>query len=160
MWIDTLKDERRKLEKISTGKTRVFTIPPVDFTLLCRKYFLAFAVHFYNQRRDSFTAVGITPESSDWDEMWRYLRESSDRGFAGDYSGWDGNLSPMFIAGVCEIINRWYDDGETNALVRRVLFDEMIHTQQVAMNLVYYTHVGNPSGNALTVIINTIVVIP
>lgn len=155
-WIDTLKDERRPLDKIEKGKTRVFTLPPVDYSIVFRKYFLAFSVHFYDIRLKTFSAVGINPESLEWTRLYYRMLETGDTVFAGDYSGWDGNLSPAFLMACCEIVNDWYDDGEENAVVRRVLFDEIIHTMQVAVNVVYMTHLGNPSGNPATIIINTI----
>jgi len=57
----------------------------------------------------------------------------------------------------CEIINRWYNDGERNARIRRVLVEEMIHTRSFIGNFVYQKHGGMPSGSALTSIFNTIV---
>jgi len=157
VWIDTQKDERRSLEKIFEGKTRVFTIPPVDFTIVCRRLFGAFNSAFYNNKLKYFSAVGIDTASIDWTILLQKLETNSNIGFGGDFSGWDGNLSPQFMMGVCEIINRWYDDAEENQIARRVLFDEMVHTAQLAGNEIYFTHIGNPSGNPLTVIINTII---
>jgi hypothetical protein len=156
LWLDSLKDERRDLEKILYGKTRVFTIPPVDFTIVCRELFGAFSSAFYHNRLKYFSAVGIDPMSTEWTQLYNKLSSNSMQGFAGDFSGWDGNLSPIFMDSVCDIINAWYADSEENQLARKVLFDEIIHTPQCAMNEVYYTHGGNPSGNPLTVIINTI----
>jgi len=80
---------------------------------------------------------------------------------AGDFSTYDGTLMAdlMFEAG--EVIDDWYKlKGEKDpdaSTVRRVLIDEMIHTMQLVQNCVYKTHQGNPSGNPLTVIINTII---
>ena len=130
---------------------------PVDYTIVFRKYFLAFAAHFYENYLKFFSAVGINPESYDWTVLFNKLSRTNNVGFAGDYSGWDGHLSPEFIMATCDVINEWYGDDAENELVRRVLFDELVHTQQVAINTVYYTHIGNPSGNPYTVILNTIV---
>lgn len=157
LWIDTQKDERRDFIKVFEGKTRVFTIPPLDFTIVCRQLFGAFNSAFYKNRLSYFSAVGIDPASIEWSVLLNKMETNSTIGFGGDFSGWDGNLSPQFMMGVCEIINNWYDDEEENKTARRVLFDEMIHTPQCAGNEVYFTHIGNPSGNPLTVIINTIV---
>lgn len=157
IWIDSLKDERRTIEKVIDGKTRVFTIPPLDFTIVSRRLFYAFSASFYNSKLKFFSAVGINPMSMEWTLLMRKLMNTSDIGFAGDYSGWDGNLSPQLLMGVCDIINRWYDDGLDFQMARRVIFEEIIHTTQLAFDCIYNTHIGNPSGNPLTVIINTIV---
>jgi len=129
----------------------------VDFTIVCRRLFGAFNSAFYHNRLSYFSAVGIDPASIEWTVLLQKLETNSTIGFGGDFSGWDGNLSPQFLMGVCEIINDWYDDNEENKIARRVMFDEMIHTPQCAGNEVYFTHIGNPSGNPLTVIINTLV---
>jgi len=156
LWVDTLKDERRTLDRIRNAKTRVFTIPPVDFTIVCRRLFGAFASAFYHSRLKTPSAVGIDPGSFEWTAVYNKLQNVSSRGFSGDFSGWDGNLSPQFMESVCNIINAWYGDAEVYQRARRVIFEEIIHTPQCALNEVYYTHQGNPSGNPLTVIINTI----
>lgn len=155
LWCDTLKDERRPLSKIEAGKTRVFTIAPLDFTIIARRLCLSFNIHFYANRLRFFSAVGINPESMEWTQLMKRLLDNSNIGFAGDYSGWDGNISPQVIRYACDIVNAWYDD--EYALARSVVFEEIMHTPQVALNEIYYTHVGNPSGNPFTSILNTIV---
>lgn len=156
-WVDMLKDERRKLKRVIEGKTRVFTIPPIDFTIIARQYFNDFIVWFYKNKLKTFSAVGINPESIEWNMLFDKWITISSTGFAGDYSGWDGNISPHFIYGFAEIVNKWYNDGPENALVRLVIIDEIVHTDQIAMDFVYTTHVGNPSGNPFTAVINTII---
>lgn len=156
VWLDTLKDERRPLEKTFTGKVRVFTIPPVDFTIVTRRLFSSFTSLFYRNKNKYFSAVGIDPMSLDWTILHQKLVNKSSRGYSCDFSGWDGNLNPNFLMEICEIINRWYDDDEQYQRARRVIFDEIIHTVQCAYDYIYMTHCGNPSGNPLTVNINTI----
>jgi len=156
VWCDTLKDEPRALEKIETGSTRVFTVPPVDYSILSREMNLAFVAMLMKNRLKCFSAVGINPQSLEWTMLMTHLQQVSEVGFAGDYSGWDGNLSPAIIMAVCDVINAWYDDGDEAAMVRRVLFDELVHTNQIAIDVVYQSHIGNPSGNPLTTVLNTI----
>nr|URG14948.1 MAG: polyprotein [Picornaviridae sp.] len=157
LWIDTLKDERRKLEKVRAGKTRVFTIPPVDFTICARRLFQSFIVMLYKNRIRTFSAVGISPESGEWTQLWNRLNEVSDTGFAGDYSSFDGNLSPQIMMAACDIINNWYADDFEAQVMRHTIFDEIIHTLQVGINSVYLTHLGNPSGTPFTATLNTMV---
>lgn len=157
LWLDCPKDERRSLEKIRMGKTRVFTIPPLDFTIVFKEFFGMFNAHFYQNALKFFSAVGVDPESQQWTDAYQRLSAVGRIGFAGDYSNWDGNLHPEFIAGVVKIVNSWYNDSPANQLARHVLFDEIIHTPQAMLNLVYMTHIGNPSGNPMTAIMNTII---
>jgi len=157
IWLDTLKDERRTLKKVIEAKTRVFTIPPVDFTIVARRLFMAFNTAFYANRLRFFSAVGIDPNSLEWTQMYNQLITNSRVGFAGDFAGWDGNLSPQFMQGCCTIINRWYNDSFENQRAREIIFDELIHTVQCSSNVIYSTHIGNPSGNPFTAILNTMV---
>nr|QZZ63368.1 hypothetical protein [Leuven Picorna-like virus 5] len=157
IWRDCLKDELRPVAKADAGKTRLFTIGPCDFTILCRQYFMDFEESFYKHNCTFFSAVGINPESYEWTVLYNYLAAMSTEVIAGDYGTFDGTLMAQLIAAAGEVMNRWYEDSEENQMVRRVLIDEMIHTMQVVENCVYSTHQGNPSGNPLTVIINTLV---
>ncbi len=157
LWRDCMKDELRPVEKVDSGKTRLFTIAPVDYTILVRRYFMDFAINFYGNSCNFFSAVGINPESYEWTKLYNRLAECGNRCVAGDYKAFDGTLMPELMDACADIINAWYDDGEENARVRKVYINEMIHTMQLVENCVYATHQGNPSGNPLTVIINTIV---
>lgn len=159
LWVDTLKDEKRTLAKIENGNTRVFTIAPVDYTIAVRRYFGAFTTFFYENRLRFFSAVGINPESQEWTTLALKLTSKGQGGFALDFKRWDGSLAPQVIWAVLEIIQRWYTgngpEHKVNTQARRILFDEIIHTMQVAIDCVYETHVGNPSGNPLTTPLNT-----
>lgn len=157
IWLDCLKDERRTIEKVKKGSTRVFTIPPTDYTMLARKYFLMFCVAFYDARLMFPSAVGIDCESFEWSEMYHKLRSKGNKGFDGDFSAFDGTMDPILMRMVIDVINEWYSDRTENQRVRVVLGDEMIHTVQMATNCAYMTHRGNPSGNPLTVVINSMV---
>jgi hypothetical protein len=159
LWIDTLKDELRPIEKIENGKTRVFTIPPVDMSIVARRLFQSFVSMFYENKNKFFSAVGISCESeacNEWTKMHYDFVKKSPIGFAGDYSSFDGTLHPQVMDTVCNIINAWYNDDFVYRRFRKVIFNEIIHTCQVAMNCVYVTNCGNPSGNWITTPLNTI----
>nr|URG14946.1 MAG: polyprotein [Picornaviridae sp.] len=156
-WVDCLKDERRKLEKIYSGKTRVFAIAPVDFVILMRKYFLSFAARFYHFRKVGWSAVGVDCESPEWNDMVQYLLANSDEGFAGDFGRFDGTLSADCIDACLQVIEKLYCGSIEDKTVRAVLVSEIIHSVHLALDAVYVCHGGNPSGNPLTVVINTMV---
>jgi hypothetical protein len=157
LWTDCLKDERRPLAKIRQGKTRSFCMAPLDYTLVCRMFLLDFCAAFYNSRLTFFSAVGIDVRSAEWTFLFNRLNSVSPIGIAGDYSSWDGSCKPEVFEKVLEVINDWYDDGEDNARVRAMIFDEMVHTKSLARNQMYQKHQGMPSGHVLTVVVNTII---
>lgn len=153
--IECPKDERRALKKIyKEPATRLFAILPVDYNLLIRKYFLDFSAMVMTNRRDLPPSVGINPESMEWSELYHKLKKFSDVGFAGDYKLFDGQADPQIFHLICNVINKWYDDGVENARVRHVLLNEVSHRQTIAMDLVLQIDQGMPSGFPLTVILN------
>lgn len=157
VWVDNTKDERRPLEKIILGKTRIFATPSVDFSLVMRQYHLDFFAEMYESYHYSYSAVGMDPESDDWHEMVAYLMDNSSVGFAGDFGRFDGTLQPQCVHRFAECANEFYNDDEVNQTVRKVLWDEIIHPIHIAADCAYVVHGGNPSGNPATVLVNTYV---
>lgn len=156
-WIDCMKDERRPLLKIYEGKTRIFNIGPVDYTILFRKYVLAFAAMYYDTHLDHEGAPGIDCESPEWTKLTARLQRVSNNMIACDFKQFDGKLDPQLMGASMDIVNMWYDDGPTNILVRQVLMEDMIHSYHQVNGCLYQTHRGNPSGNPMTCIINSMV---
>lgn len=156
LWTCTLKDEKREKWKVKLGKTRVFIAAPVTYTMLCRKYTLAFSSSFIRCRLKIPSAVGINTFSTEWNEMISKLTEISEHAFAGDFGNWDGHMHPEIIDAICDMVNEWYGDSDEDQKARKVLFAEMVHNMEVANNIVFYKHYGNPSGNPLTTVVNTI----
>ncbi|AOC55055.1 polyprotein [Washington bat picornavirus] len=159
IWVDCLKDERRKLKKIETGNTRIFTIPPVDFSIVLRKYTMDFNAAIWNSRDTNDCKVGIDPQSLEWTTLYRWLAEFSPICVAGDFSNFDGNMPAEIIDDVRGDIDAFYEFhgecSEEDKNVRRVCFEEMIHTVHLARDEYYMTHIGNKSGNPITVILNS-----
>lgn len=159
IWTDCLKDERRKLPKIKQGNTRSFTMGPVDYTILARKYMLHFCAAFYAAHTDFFSSVGITPESSDWTRLYERLNRFGPYSINKDYEKFDRKTRGEIIEYVCELVVTWYgkqhDDEFRNVIY--VLLNELTHTNVIMRDLYYMKHQGIPSGNFMTVIINTII---
>lgn len=156
LWTDCLKDELRPIAKVKEGKTRTFSIPPKDFVILVRKYFLAFAAHVYSHGGSFGSMIGMNMFGHQYDRWMTRMHEVGENGFAGDFKRWDGSLHPSIMRAFVEIVNRWYNDGDENARVRCVLMEEMIDSYHCAGNLLYRKFQGNPSGTPLTLLLNTI----
>jgi len=155
LWVDTLKVERRPIEKVEKGKTRVFSVGQMDYCLLVRKYFLGFNGHVMKNRVTNEIAVGINAYSAEWSGLALHLMKKGPDVVAGDFSNYDGTLNPLIMYACLDLINEWYDDGEENAKIRRVLFYEIVSSIHICGNIVYqWTH-SQPSGNPLTTILNS-----
>jgi hypothetical protein len=156
VWIATLKDERRPIAKANQGKTRVFAACPMHFAIVFRQYFLSYFAWIMENKIRNEIGVGTNVYSLDWHNTALHLRKYGEKVIAGDFSNFDGSLRQDILWEVLEMINRWYDDGQENALIRRVLFEEICNARVLVNGeLVNWDH-SQPSGNPGTVIFNSI----
>lgn len=151
-----LKDERRPLAKVDEFKTRVFEAAPMHYVLAVRQYYLDFVAHLMRNKTFNEVCVGINPFSRDWDVLAKFLKSKGDKVIAGDFSNFDGSLNQRILWEICDIINDWYDDGEENRRIRSVLFEEIVNTRVVVRDALYQQTHSQPSGNPLTVIVNSL----
>lgn len=160
-WLNTgnLKNERIVIEKALKGKARYFCGGPFYLLSLMRKYFGSFSQHFYLNRVTNGSASGVNPYSTEWDILAKKLSQfNPDEPMvgAGDYSGFDSSEKPQIHNAICDGINAWYDDGFENAKVRELLFLEITNSQHIIDGKVYEWFSSLPSGNYLTLVLNTI----
>lgn len=156
IWVDTLKDERRPIEKVDRGKTRVFAAGPVDYIVASRKYLLGFTAHVAENRNLNEISVGTNAYSTDWDVLAGLMKSKGKNVIAGDFSNFDGTLNVEILHAIGDIINDWYDDGEENQQIRKILWRETINSVHICGRSVYmWTH-SQPSGCALTAILNSL----
>lgn len=155
LYTDTLKDETRPIEKVLAGKTRVFAAASMDFVILFRMYFLGFLAFIMMNRVNNEVAVGINAHSPEWHKLAKNVTvHGKDRVIAGDFTDYDGTLHPDILWQVCEIANRWYDDG--NDAIRRAIFEDVVHSWHVTgLEVNQWTH-SQPSGNPGTAVVNSI----
>lgn len=153
-----LKDEKRPIPKVEQGKTRVFEACPQHFVLALRRYYLDFVAHVMKGRIHNGIAVGINPFSKEWTVLANRLLSKGDNMVAGDFSGFDGSLLKQILMKIGEKIREWYqlpEDSEDNMVY--TVFWEMLSSADVIIGdqIIRQTH-SQPSGNPLTVIINSI----
>jgi hypothetical protein len=157
IFVDALKSETRPLEKVAEGKTRMFQVAPMDYNMLLRKYFGAFISMCHENYIDGEMAIGINALSNEWTKLAQRLLNMGTKVLAGDCSNYDASVPQPLVMDMCDAINRWYDDGEENALVRRVLLSTFLNSVDVIEDYAYTTIQGNKSGISLTTIINCMV---
>jgi len=154
LYTASLKDERRPKEKVDAVKTRVFAAAPQDFVLAVRMYFVDFVATMMDCRINDEVAVGID-HRTEWPTLVNYLQGYGNNNVAGDFSNFDGSLLSEVMWEICDIINAWYADGEENALIREILFEDIASAYvNCRGHVVQWTH-SQPSGNPLTVIVNS-----
>nr|QED21508.1 polyprotein [Watson virus] len=160
---DCLKDAKLPLEKVlSPGKTRIFSICPVDFTIAIRQYTYDFVVAYQYNRIKTEHAVGIDIYSRETHKMVEYMLEYGNNMICGDYSKFGDQLYAICIHKVFKIILNWYIkygviDVEEYTAVMKIFSYEVSNAIHLVLDLLYQCVGGMPSGNPITVIINSMV---
>jgi hypothetical protein len=155
-WMDCLKDELLPPSKIKESKSRIFVAGPLDHTLATRQTCLGFVAHVMQNHVDNWCGPGLAESQLKWHILGKRL-SMMDKFMCGDFSNWDKTLKSELIMAACDVINWWYSDGVPWRNVREVLFDEIAHTTVIGKDAVYMKVQGNPSGCALTTILNCII---
>lgn len=161
-----LKDARLLKSKVSIpGKTRIFEISPIDLTIAQRQYFMDFDVAYQTGRLSCEHTIGINPDGPEWSQLANSLVNFSKNILTADYSGYGPQLNHGVLLSTFDITNAWYgyheDDPDSEEavgdwLVREVLKYEISQGLHIARNTVFRPPCGLPSGNAETVIRNSL----
>lgn len=153
-----LKDEPTLIGK---DKVRVFQGAPIAFQMLVRKYFLPCARLLSICPIASECAVGVNAQGPEWHELTRHVkRYGENRILAGDYSKYDLRMPAQVMFAAFDILLSIAKRGHYSE--RDILVMEGVATDicypLMAYNGDLIQHYGsNPSGQNLTVYINSIV---
>nr|UNY42033.1 MAG: polyprotein [Picornavirales sp.] len=156
----TLKDEPTLETK---DKVRVFQATSTPFQLVMRKYTLGICRFLQMNPLDSECAVGIDPCSSEWNEMYNHLKQSQtpfyDRWFAIDYKAYDTSIPSQMIMAIGRIfvdIAKIAGYTKEEIIVLNSIFSELSFSIVDFNGDVLMLDGANPSGNSLTVFINSL----
>jgi len=156
----TLKDEPTLDSK---DKVRVFQATSTPFQLVMRKYTLGICRFLQMNPLDSECAVGIDPCSSEWNEMFNHLKQAQtplcNKWFAIDYKAYDTSIPSQMIMAVGSIyvdIARIAGYTQEEITVLNSIFSELSFSVVDFNGDVLMLDGANPSGNSLTVFINSL----
>nr|UQB76000.1 non-structural polyprotein [Flumine dicistrovirus 15] len=155
IFIDFLKAELLKISKVDSYDTRLISGAPIEMIIDARKLCGAFSTMILRSRIKNNSCLGITEVSDEWELLMRHLTTFSRKIFAGDYKAFDGSHTYQLIMAICDLINMWYKDSNSEA--RRQLFMCIARSWHIVGDEVFEWEGGMPSGNPLTSIINTII---
>lgn len=154
--LDTPKDERLPLSKIYQDvKTRLFTILPMEYNYLVRKYFGSFVAELMKLHNVIPTKVGINPLGYDWTILGKKMHAKGTNWFNGDYSRFDGVTPRCLLIEISQRITKLYGDNQGSRRLHLML--AATTRLGVAGIGLYRVSGGIPSGFALTVIVNSLV---
>ncbi|QKN84380.1 polyprotein, partial [Rice Picorna-like virus 1] len=161
---DCLKDARTPLDKIAKhGKTRIFSISPVQYTIVFKMYFGDFLSAFTSARLQLNHAIGISCDGCEWGALVRALCSKGTYFVTGDYKNFGPGLNTACLIAACDVILAWYDCYDTtsrkeeNQRVRRALLRELTCAKHCAHDFIYSVLAGLPSGCPATAPLNSLV---
>ncbi|UCR92508.1 MAG: polymerase protein [Apis nora virus 2] len=151
-----LKDQCIKHKHVANGKVRVYNCVPVEKIILDAALFGHFKEAYLAGGLDLDHAVGIDPNSVDWDALVRKLKIHPNY-LSLDFSQYDKRMHSTLIAAFYRLVDAVIqelapDDYSTH---RSVMADLTICTWLVDFTSVYETTRGNKSGDYLTTILNS-----
>jgi energy-coupling factor transporter ATP-binding protein EcfA2 len=104
--------------------------------------------------------VGIEPTSREWDDLYQYLTKySTTNMIAGDFSGFDTRMAAQITGAAAKIMVSWYREvgcTEDEIIFIRGALSDIIHPNILFEGDLYRFANGNPSGNLITVQLNSI----
>jgi hypothetical protein len=120
----TLKDERRKLEKVRLGQTRVFCAGGLIPFLMNKQLFGGFSAFFKRTRGKTFSTLGMDRGSLEWDNMIRRELEVGPHALDGDHKGWDGRAKSAAMIALSRVFDAFYGntDERRKILIMHAVF--------------------------------------
>jgi hypothetical protein len=158
LFMDCLKDERRPIEKVVAGKTRMFCAAPLDYTIACRRYFGNFTSWFFQNGELIGSALGVNPFGVEWDHLARKLLLKGNKFICGDFSNFDGSEMPQIHYHILHLIEVFFgtENGTEDANIREVLWLDLVNSYHLSDQIVYMWDHSLPSGHPLTSVVNTL----
>jgi hypothetical protein len=159
IWKACLKDEPTKLTK---DKVRVFQSAPLVVQLMIRMYFLPIVRIIQMNPLKFECAVGVNAEGLEWQELWDHaMKKGGSRVLAGDYSKYDLRMPAQVTSAAFDVLIDIADKCEgysaDDIFVMKQLAHEVVYPMIAYNGDLIQLFGGNPSGQNLTVIINSIV---
>ena len=159
IWKSCLKDESTKLTQ---DKVRVFQSAPLVLQLIIRKYFLPLVRIIQMNPILYECAVGVNAEGPEWEQIWNAaMSKGKERVLAGDYSKYDVRMPAQVTIAAFDIlidIARQCDGYTTEDIhLMEMLVHEVVYPIMAYNGDLIQLFGTNPSGQNLTVIINSLV---
>jgi hypothetical protein len=159
IWKACLKDEATKLTK---DKVRVFQSAPIVLQLIVRMYFLPIVRIIQLNPIAYECAVGVNAEGLDWEELWKSaMNKGKKRVLAGDYSKYDVRMPAQVTIAAFDILIDMAEHctgySEEDITIMRNVVSEIVYPVEAYNGDLIQLFGTNPSGQNLTVIINSLV---
>lgn len=168
-----LKDARILSSRVKEpGKTRVFEMSPIDLTIAQRQFQLPFILTYMNNNLRCENTIGMNVNGYEWNDLAYSLLDFSPHILAGDYSSYGPRIDQTVLKYALDVIREYsvYWDWNKGVMEEchtkydwdeirewEMLDREIITSPLVVDKKIVRPTAGMASGNAATVIINSIV---
>lgn len=96
IWLNFPKIELTTPEKVALCKTRVVSLPPVDYSVVCRMFFGGFVENLMGKCSSHFSQIGLNVDGPDFDGLALFLGNEVSAGdfgtFDGSHGAWECNI--------------------------------------------------------------------
>jgi len=155
--IDCKKDEKRELEKVRIGKTRLFVTFNFDHAVLFGRHFGAFFDWFARMKIDNECAAGVNMyDAVHLERIANRFISMGRKSVFGDFSGFDTSMNTTVAWALYDIIELWYGDVGDKKL-RRMLWLALVNSRHIIGDNLYQWDHGMPSGARFTMFINSMI---
>jgi hypothetical protein len=151
LWVETLKDELRGVDKVTP---RSFRVASVYIQVLTKKLFGGFVKNIVKNRDFNGIMVGINP-FKDWQKLYDKLKNKPV--WAGDVGKWDKKMLPQVEQAVMDTIMDNFSGTEDERFLAETLLLWHIHCITAVNDDTFMSTHSFPSGSFLTAIVNSIV---
>jgi hypothetical protein len=146
--------------KKARDKVRKFYGSPFANFVASRKVLGGIPIFMRKFWRETECLVGVNPMSGEWQEFEKFLTKFGDQHMiAGDFSGFDTRMAAQITSSAAKIMVSWYEEMGLNEkdleLLKGALSDIIIPNILFDGDLYRFAN-GNPSGNLITVQLNSI----
>lgn len=97
------KDEPRAAKKVAERRIRIFTLGPMNFYLLCKKFFGSFMAAYVANFLTTETVGGVNPFSKEWGRIFQRLEKHPNL-VNGDYKKFDKKISTLMIMAAATVV--------------------------------------------------------
>ncbi len=158
VWKACLKDEPTSLSK---DKVRVFQSAPIVLQLLIRMYFLPIVRIIQLNPLMTECLVGANAEGPEWEQLNEFMNSKGKNVLAGDYSKYDQRMPAQLVTAAFSILiwvaEHLCEYPEDDIKLMKALVAEIVYPLMAYNGDLLMLFGSNPSGQNLTVVINSIV---
>lgn len=97
------KDEPRSAQKVADRRIRIFTLGPMNFYLLCKKFYGSFMSAYIANFLTTETVGGVNCFSKDWGRIFKRLMKHP-YVVNGDYKKFDKKISTLMIMAAATVV--------------------------------------------------------